>query len=268
MAKTKIVVIDDDPDLLDAVDKKLTSEGFQVTVAVDGNSGLEAISRVQPDLIVLDLMLPDIDGFNICRQVRESSNVLILILTAKGEEANQVMGLELGADDYVTKPFSPRALTARIRALLRRRAAVSATGLPLPVGTIAPQAIDDEIWVDSLAEDQTRASASPEPAPEAVGSAITLASHGDFWRINQRWHMLREAEVPANEMQLKRNSMGIVAAGHIVEILGDADWIGVVKEVYLYKATTIEEVDEPIAHGHLLTNACRNAELLQEGRRL
>ena len=264
MANTKIVVVDDDPDLLDAVDKKLTSEGFEVTTAADGNSGLAAISRVRPDLIVLDLMLPDIDGFNICRQVRESSNVLILILTARGEEADQVMGLELGADDYVTKPFSPRALVARIRALLRRRAAISATGLPLPVGTIASHATDAEIWVDSLTEEESGAEATPGSA----GIIIALASQGDFWRINQRWHILGEAEVPANEMQLKRNSMGIVAAGHIVEILGDADWIGVIKEVYLYQATTMEEVEEPIAHGHLLTNTCQNAELLQEGHRL
>ena len=120
MAAGKILIIDDDQDLSEAIEKKLTNEGFEVATACDGSGGLAAVLRDEPDLVILDLMLPDLDGLTICRRLREISNVYILILTAKTEEIDEIMGLELGADDYVTKPFSPRALSSRIRSLLRR----------------------------------------------------------------------------------------------------------------------------------------------------
>ncbi len=265
MAEAKILIIEDDDELRGAVEKKLTNEGFEISTAADGATGLVAFDQNKPDLIILDLMLPDMDGFTVCRELRESSDVFILILTAKIEGVDQVKGLELGADDYVTKPFSLRALTARIRALLRRQRAITEKGEALVVGAIAPDVIHDDIWVDYLTpEEAAGEAAAVQPAPAQAGTSMTLANPGDFWRIDQRWHLIREPKAPVNEAQLKRNLMGIVDAGYIVEILGIADWVGVIKEVYLYKATTMEQVDEPIAHGYLLTNACKNAELLQQ----
>ncbi len=262
MSEATIDIIEDDDDLRTVLEKKLTNQGFEVKTAADGQTGLAAVQENKLDLVILDLGLPDIDGFVLCRRLRELSDVPILILTAKTEEAEQVMGLELGADDYVTKPFSPRVLTSRIRALLRRRQAPDVSKMPLLVGVIAPDAVDDEIWVAELA-----AGEGTSGEDQKSGAGLALSGPGDLWRIDQRWHLVREAKPPANEAQLKRSSMGIVDAGYIVEIISNADWIGVVKEVYLYKATTMDEMDQPIAHGYLIGNTIKSAELVQEGQR-
>ena len=119
----RILIIEDDRDIVELVRYNLANEGFQVTAASDGNSGLSALKKTPPDLLLLDLMLPKISGLDICREIRrdDSLNRLpILMLTARGDEADRVVGLEMGADDYVTKPFSPRELIARVKALLRR----------------------------------------------------------------------------------------------------------------------------------------------------
>ena len=119
----RILIIEDDRDIVELVRYNLANEGFQVNAALDGASGLSSLKKTPPDLLLLDLMLPKISGLEICREVRkdESLNRLpILMLTARGDEADRVVGLEMGADDYVTKPFSFRELLARIRALLRR----------------------------------------------------------------------------------------------------------------------------------------------------
>ena len=108
----------------------LEREGYQVLEASDGRQALDVFRREQPDLIVLDLMLPEIDGLEVCRQIRRSSDVPIIMLTARQEDADKLIGLELGADDYVTKPFSPRELVARVRVVLRRFRPVSAPAPP------------------------------------------------------------------------------------------------------------------------------------------
>ena len=124
MAKENILVIEDEEDILELVKYDLTRNGYRVSGAVSGEKGLElALSRL-PDLIILDLMLPGIDGLEICRHLKSgarTSGIPIIMLTAKSDEADIVAGLELGADDYVTKPFSPRVLLARVKAILRRR---------------------------------------------------------------------------------------------------------------------------------------------------
>jgi len=125
MAKEKILVIDDEEDILELVGFNLSREGFRVISASTGEKALDLVKSQIPDLIVLDLMLPGIDGMEFARRlkaVNDFKRIPIVMLTAKGEEADIVTGLELGADDYVTKPFSPRVLVARIRAVLRRRA--------------------------------------------------------------------------------------------------------------------------------------------------
>ncbi|MEW6401165.1 MAG: response regulator transcription factor [Chloroflexota bacterium] len=115
-----ILVVDDEPKIVRLARDYLEKNGFRVVSAADGQSALIAARREKPDLIVLDLMLPNIDGREVCRILRRESDVPIIMLTALSEEVDQVTGLEIGADDYITKPFSPRALVARVRALLRR----------------------------------------------------------------------------------------------------------------------------------------------------
>jgi len=116
----KVLVVDDEPQILDVVSKYLTREGFQIVTARDGDAALTAYHANKPDLVVLDLMLPKVDGLEVFRRLRSASAVPVIMLTAKGEETDRIVGLELGADDYITKPFSPRELVARVKAVLRR----------------------------------------------------------------------------------------------------------------------------------------------------
>ena len=119
---TRILVIEDEESFRDVLSFMLTKEGYDVAVAADGAAGLKSFQKQQPDLVLLDLMLPEISGSEVCRQIRMKSNVPIIMLTAKDSEVDKVVGLELGADDYVTKPFSTPELLARIKAVLRRGA--------------------------------------------------------------------------------------------------------------------------------------------------
>lgn len=121
MAK-KILVVDDEKPISDIVKFSLTKEGFDVEVAYDGEEALKKVEEVEPDLILLDLMLPKIDGLEVAREVRKTHDTPIIMVTAKDAEIDKVLGLELGADDYVTKPFSNRELVARVKANLRRQA--------------------------------------------------------------------------------------------------------------------------------------------------
>lgn len=116
----KILVIDDEPTIVNLVTAYLKPEGFEVYTASDGNAGLKAARAYKPDVIVLDLMLPGLDGLEVLTRLRRESQVYVILLTAKTEEMDRVVGLSVGADDYVTKPFSPRELVARIKAALRR----------------------------------------------------------------------------------------------------------------------------------------------------
>ena len=116
----RILVVEDDPTVSEVVTRYLEREGFVVEVAYDGAVGLERALADPPELVVLDLMIPSLDGFELCRRLRATAPVPVIMLTARGEEADRIVGLELGADDYVSKPFSPRELTARIKAVLRR----------------------------------------------------------------------------------------------------------------------------------------------------
>ncbi len=116
----KILVVDDEPTLVETIRYNLTREGFEVAAAHDGVEAIAVARREKPDLVVLDLMMPRLDGFEVCRVLRRESSVVILMLTARDEEVDKVVGLELGADEYMTKPFSMRELVARVKAMLRR----------------------------------------------------------------------------------------------------------------------------------------------------
>jgi len=123
MARESVLVVDDERDILELVKYNLDKEGYQVTVVATGEDALAATRTKPPDIVILDLMLPGVDGLEVCRRLKadpKTRAIPIVMLTAKGDEADVVTGLELGASDYVTKPFSPRVLTARIRAVLRR----------------------------------------------------------------------------------------------------------------------------------------------------
>lgn len=120
MAGPLILVIDDETNISDLAKMYLTKEGFDVITADDGNEGLRQFRSRKPTLIVLDLMLPGVDGLEICRQVRRESSIPIIMLTARGDDIDRIVGLEIGADDYLTKPFNPRELVARVKAVLRR----------------------------------------------------------------------------------------------------------------------------------------------------
>lgn len=115
-----ILVVDDERNIVQLTRLYLTREGFQVEAAYDGRQALEKAQAHRPDLILLDLMMPEMDGLTVCRELRKRSNVPIIMLTAKSDDVDKVVGLELGADDYITKPFNPRELVARVKAVLRR----------------------------------------------------------------------------------------------------------------------------------------------------
>lgn len=147
----RILVVDDDPALCELLSEYLGASGFVVTVAADGRAMRRAIATAMPDAVILDLMLPGEDGLSLARSLRSQSNVPILMLSARGEEIDRVVGLEVGADDYLAKPFSPRELLARLRALLRRArtpgpGAVSASGAqfgPYVLDTVARRLLRD-----------------------------------------------------------------------------------------------------------------------------
>lgn len=126
---TKILVIDDEPSIINLVSAYLKPEGYEVYTAADGNAGLKAARAFKPDLIILDLMLPGIDGIELLTRLRRESDVYVIMLTARTDETDKIVGLSVGADDYVTKPFSPRELVARVKAALRRIKAGAGAGV-------------------------------------------------------------------------------------------------------------------------------------------
>jgi len=147
-----VVVVEDDPSIADLLDLYLREAGFRVLLAPSGERGLELVGQHVPALVVLDIGLPGIDGLEVCRRVRAASDLPILFLTARDSEVDRIVGLELGADDYVTKPFSPREVVARVKAILRR-------GEPRPTGS-GPIAVGEGIEVD-VARREARVDGAP-----------------------------------------------------------------------------------------------------------
>ena len=144
-----ILVVDDERNIVELVRLYLEKEGFTVITAFDGEQALVQFDRNDPDLVVLDVMLPRMDGFEVCRQLRRRGDVPILMLTARSEDVDAIVGLELGADDYVTKPFNPRALVARVKAILRRTDVTARGGRPIVVGSLRIDPRRREAFVDS-----------------------------------------------------------------------------------------------------------------------
>jgi DNA-binding response OmpR family regulator len=186
-----LVVIEDDPNIADLLDLYLREAGFRVLQASSGERGLELVAANAPVMVVLDIGLPDIDGFEVCRRIRTRSTVPVLFLTARDGEIDRILGLELGADDYVTKPFSPREIVARVKAILRR-------GQPEPKADATVVAIGDDYAVD-LARREVR----------CRDEAVPLAT--------------REFDLVAH---LARNQGIALSRQQLLDAVWGADWIG------------------------------------------
>ncbi len=155
MAGELILVVDDEPNIIQLARMYLERDNFRVESVSDGRSALEIIDSLRPALIVLDLMLPEVDGFEICRRLRAANNpVPILILTARDDDIDKILGLEMGADDYLTKPFNPRELVARVKAILRRSDRLSQTNhAPMHIGDLMIDPDRREVLVNGQAID-------------------------------------------------------------------------------------------------------------------
>ncbi|MGQ0519909.1 MAG: response regulator transcription factor [Actinomycetota bacterium] len=140
MGAPRVVIVDDEEEIAAAVEARLRSEGFETAVAHDGPAAVELVARTAPDLVVLDLMLPGMDGLEVCRRIQKDRPVPVLMLTARDSETDLLVGLAVGADDYLTKPFSPRELVARVRAILRRVERADAAGAPARLGQVEIEA--------------------------------------------------------------------------------------------------------------------------------
>jgi DNA-binding response OmpR family regulator len=167
-AVATVLVVDDEPIVREVVVRYLRREGYRTLEAGDGDAARELLERDTPNLVVLDLMLPGMDGLALCRWIRARSELPVIMLTARGEEADRIVGLELGADDYVTKPFSPRELAARVRTVLRRAA---------PPAFGEPRLSFDELEIDASTREVTKAGEQLRLTAKEFDLLWFLASH-------------------------------------------------------------------------------------------
>ncbi len=146
---TKILIIEDEPAIVELVQLYLEKEGYETLTANDGIEGLVMVKRAHPDLVILDLMLPELDGWEVCKRLRSDTDIPIIMLTARSDDVDKIVGLELGADDYVAKPFNPRELVARVKAVLRRahRPSVDAKSNVLKLGDLEVRLSSREVYV-------------------------------------------------------------------------------------------------------------------------
>jgi DNA-binding response OmpR family regulator len=157
MSEKLILVIDDDRNIVELVKLYLSNEGYNVEVAHTGREGLRKFAQLNPSLVLLDLMLPEVDGYEVCRQIRRDSNIPIIMMTARGDDIDTIVGLELGADDYVAKPFNTRELVARVKAVLRRTEAPAL----VPAATSAKNLIELGNTIVDLARHEVTIEGAP-----------------------------------------------------------------------------------------------------------
>lgn len=219
MPSTKILVVDDEQSIIDLVTAYLRREGWEVYAAMDGPSGLKAARAFRPDLIVLDVMLPGMDGIELLTRLRRESDAYVIMLTAKSEETDKIVGLSVGADDYLTKPFSPRELVARIKAALRRLRTGAGPGdvTTLPFRHVRIDTGRRKVWVDDVIVDLT-----------AIEFDLlrTLAEHRG--RVLSREQLLQQ--VWGYDFYGEERVVD-VHVGHIRQKLGEAKFIATVRGV-------------------------------------
>lgn len=178
-----ILLVDDEPSIIQLARMYLEREGYRVQAVGDGEAALEVVTSQSPALIVLDVMLPKLDGFEVCRQLRAKDDpVAILMLTARDEDIDKILGLELGADDYLTKPFNPRELVARVRAILRREQRASASDKPVTVG---------DLTIDPVRREARLADRTLDLRTQEFDLLLTLAGQPE--RVFTREQLLQQA---------------------------------------------------------------------------
>lgn len=187
----KILLVDDEPEILEICRDYLKASGYDVITARDGLQGLSSFRREKPDLVVLDWMMPEMDGLDVCRAIRRESNAPIIMLTARVEETDKLVGLELGADDYITKPFSPRELVARVKVVLRRASSDSAAEV-IRVGKVALDRMHFEAQIDKRAvqltptEFEILATLMSQPGRVFSRNQLLTAVHGVAFESYER----------------------------------------------------------------------------------
>ncbi|EFI84003.1 Transcriptional regulatory protein YycF [Listeria grayi] len=217
MAEKKILVVDDEKPIADIVKFNLNKEGFDVYCAYDGDEALQLVEEVQPDLILLDIMLPGRDGVEVCREVRKKYDMPIIMVTAKDSEIDKVLGLELGADDYVTKPFSNRELIARVKANLRRHSQVSS----------------------QAAEDQ-------ENSELEVGS---LTIHPDAYVVSKRGDTIELTHREFELLHYLAKHIGqVMTREHLLQTVWGYDYFGDVRTVDVTVRRLREKIEDNPSH--------------------
>jgi len=213
----KILVVDDEKPISDIISFNLENEGYAIEKAYDGEQALEVFEKSQPDLVILDLMLPKMDGLEVCREIRKTSHVPIIMVTAKDSEIDKVLGLELGADDYVTKPFSNRELIARVKANLRRQ-------------QLAPSETEEE-----------------KTANEIVLGALTI--HEDAYVVSKRGE---EIELTHREFELlhylAKHIGQVITREHLLQTVWGYDYFGDVRTVDVTVRRLREKIEDTPSH--------------------
>lgn len=206
MAYGKILVVEDNPDILELVAYNLEAQGYEVTRAMTGENGLSQASRVGPDLVILDVMLPGINGLDVCRKLKQQEAtraIPVILLTAKSEDTDIISGLELGADDYITKPFSPKVLIARVRALLRRvgEDKVPDAGQVLQVHALTMDTVRHEVTVEGQEIDLS--------ATEFAILKHLMSNPGWVFSRNQIIDAVRGGNYPVTERSVDVQILGL-----------------------------------------------------------
>jgi len=213
----KILVVDDEKPIADILQFNLKKEGFDVHCAYDGNSALEKVEEIQPDLVLLDIMLPQRDGMEVCREIRKKYEMPIIMLTAKDSEIDKVLGLELGADDYVTKPFSTRELIARVKANLRRHQQV-------------PSALEEENETNEI----------------EIGS---LTIHPDAYIVSKRGEMIELTHREFELLHYLAKHIGqVMTREHLLQTVWGYDYYGDVRTVDVTVRRLREKIEDNPSH--------------------
>ena len=214
----KVLVVDDEKPISDIVKFNLTKEGYEVFTAYDGEEALEVVKEVEPDLVLLDLMLPKIDGLEVCREIRKNFDMPIIMVTAKDSEIDKVLGLELGADDYVTKPFSNRELVARVKANLRRQ------------GSPSQKQVEEEEEVNEL----------------EIG-ALTI--HPDAYIVSKRGEKIELTHREFELLHYLGKHLGqVMTREHLLQTVWGYDYFGDVRTVDVTVRRLREKIEDSPSH--------------------